>query len=539
MFKYKPVNTASVLVSLITFLVFLPSLSGEFINQDDLLYVVANPLIRQLDWHTVASAFAQAHCGWWMPLTWLSFAVDYHFWGLTPFGYHLTNVTLHSLNACIMVRIADMLCRGRFDLERGNRAGIGYAGFLIFAGLLFAVHPLRVESVAWIAERKDVLNGLFAFAAIFCYLAYVRRKADLKSQGGALFYVGALLFFSLSLMAKSSSIGLPVMLLVLDWYPLGRMTRERFWTVLQEKIPFMAVAATIAVLTLSVGRTSGYLVTYEAFPFSQRVAVSGNAVWEYWRMFFLPVGISPLHVIPDPIPAVYYLKAFVAALALTVVFCCRIPWLVASALCFLLPIIPVLGFFQNGDQSFAARFTYMAALAQVIPLAVIVCRAAIPEPSRLPRYFVPGTAALVIAAMIAVTCMHFAFWQNSETYWTRVIEIEPIAINYKERGRLYHLDGRYHEAVADFTAALERLPVTLQPYAYNFRAFRAESLRAAGRSAEAVADYDAAIAILPHPAYFYHRGLALKAMGRLAEAESDFSRGGAAEIPIVWFDREL
>jgi len=536
MFKNKPVITASLLVAVTSFLFFLPVVGYDFIIQDDSIYVVVNPLIRNLGWHTVVQAFGKAHFGWWMPLTWLSFALDYHFWGLDPFGYHLHNVILHAINAALAVLIADLLCRERFFGREGEGVSAAlYTGFLLFTGLLFGLHPLRVESVAWVAERKDVLNGLFAFSSILLYLLYAR--AAVSGSRRRLYYLGSLALFALSLMAKSSSVGLSLMLLVLDWYPLGRLRRETVKTLLLEKLPFIAVSAASAAATLFLVRENAALVTFEAFPFSQRLSVSGNAIWEYWRLFILPFGLTPLHVIPDPIPLSYDFKAAAVALLLAgTFFASRLDWLKATLLCFILPVFPVLGFFQNGDQAYAARFTYLAALAQTITVAALLFCLVLHGRSVTWRRLSAVAAALFLLMSIGVSLSLFPDWRNTESYWSSIIAREPLAINYKERGRHYFTTGRYDAAIADFTSALDAMSETLKPYAYNFYAFRAEAYRMSGLQAEAVTDFTTAIAALPHPVYFHHRGLALQAMGRSAEAAEDFKRAGANPGPVAWFD---
>lgn len=536
MLKTNPVIIASFLVALITFLFYLPVLPYEFIVQDDSIYIVANPLIRQLDWSMARQAFGGAHCGWWMPLTWISFAVDYHFWGFNPTGYHLQNNFLHALNAALVVIICDLLYRKsiRKELEPAPSFS-SYTLLLIMTGLLFSLHPLRVESVAWIAERKDVLNGFFAFVSIVLYVRYV--KARESGAAAWSYYAGALLCFALSLMAKGSSVGLSVMLLVLDRYPFGRLRRDTIMPLLLEKIPFLAVSAASALATIYFAGANAALVTFEAFPLSQRIAVSGNSLWEYWRLFFLPLGLTPLHVIPDPVPAVYIMKTAAVALLLAWIFLAtRHAWLKATLLCFILPVLPVLGFFQNGDQAYAARFTYLSALAQSASAAALCYLPVMKIRSGAVRRLAAVVLILLLAGLAAVSVSLFSDWRNSESYWTSIIAGEPLAINYKERGRHYFASGRYDAAVSDFTAALERMTDTLKPYSYNLYGFRAEASRMAGRHEDAVNDFSNAIAGLPHPVYFYHRALALQSLGRTAEAAEDFKRSGPDPGPISWFE---
>jgi len=528
---------AAFAVSLLTFIVYAGSFSGDFINYDDKSYLFEDPVIRQLDLPSLISMFASSHAGWWMPLTWLSFAVDYRIWGLNPFGFHLTNTLIHAANSALVVAIAYM------TLNRGKESGPDPASclpqllFAAAAGLLWSLHPLRVESVAWIAERKDVLNGFFSLGAVLFYLR-CHRGTESDKPVRADFYFSLALFY-LSLMAKSVSVVLPLILMAVDLYPLKRLGRETIWQRVSEKIPFFAGSAMVVLGTFITAARSNYLVSYEMFPLSQRLAVSGNAIIEYCRLFLIPAGLSPLNVIPDPIPSIYTFKALLTlAIIIAVILCRRLPSLQSCWFCFLLPFLPVLAFFQNGDQAFADHFTYLPAVAPSIAAAALLLWL-FERTKGVSRALSLFAMLSVLGMYVLLTVRMFPVWHSTESFWSRIIAIQPIAINYKERGRNYHLDGRYRDAVADFSAAIERIPETLRPYSYNFYAFRAESLRCAGQYAEAVRDFDTAISMLPHPVYFHHRGLALKALGRVTEAESDFRRGGKVTTPVVWFDREL
>lgn len=527
---------AALIAGLVCLLIYLPALRCGFVNVDDPDYVLNNPLIRNLDPGTLLSIFSRSHLGWWMPLTWISLAMDYRFWGVNPLGYHLTNIVLHSVNTALVVLIADRIARrcSGSPVQPGYR----YAGLLIFVGLFFGIHPLRVESVAWVSERKDVLNGCFVFSSVLFYLLFAEAREDSSGRRRAgRFYALSLFCFVLSLMAKSVSVVLPLMLLTFDWFPLGRAGRAPFRKILLEKAPFIVVSVAMALFTLFFAFNSQYLVTYEVFPLVQRAAVSGNAVWEYCRMLLLPVGLSPFNIIPDPVPAAYYLKSVLVLIAIACVLFARISARFKSSLvCFLLPLLPVLAFFQNGDQSFADRFTYLPSLSISLLLAQTLPGVYESGKTPLAKRMMAFAAVLAMVLLTLGTVRQIGVWQSAETYWNRVIQIEPLAISYKERGRYYHSVGRYDAAVADFTAAIGKVTATLKPYEYNLYAFRAESFRASGRLGDAVRDFDKAIAFHPHPAYYYHRGLALQAMGRNAEADEDFRRAGSVRGPINWFD---
>ncbi|HBA73132.1 MAG TPA: hypothetical protein DER40_09895 [Geobacter sp.] len=529
-------STAVIAVSaaLICLLVYLPALDCGFVGYDDPDYVLNNPLIRQLDAHTIKSAFTEQYIGWWMPLTWISFAIDYHFWGLDPFGYHLTNILLHSINAGLVVLIAGSLTgREPWLAEQGR---FPYLFMLLSAGLLWGLHPLRVESVAWVTERKDVLNGFFALASVAVYLRYAGRREE---RGAWPAYVCSLLLYACSLMSKSVSLVLPVLLLVIDWRHQGGIRPGRTMRLLVEKIPFMLLSAAIAVITIRSTAKAGYLISYSDFPFSQRLAVSGNAIFEYVRLMLFPLDILPFYLIPDPIPVSYALKTLLVVLAAILLFTLRkaYPWLPATLLCFLLPLLPVLAFFQNGDQSLAARFTYLPAIAPSIAVAFLpafIFRKTWPG-----RWRQAGAGGFMIVLLLShafLTRGDIPVWHDSESLWTRVIEHRPEVASYKERGRLYAARGEYRAAVDDFSAAIAIADGVWQRRIFNLYAFRGEANRLMGHYPEAVQDFTAAISLYPHPAYYYHRGLALKQLGKLADAERDFARAGGAGVELGWYE---
>lgn len=528
-------------VAISTLLVYLKVLGAGFVNVDDPDYVLNNPLIKQLNIDTVVSAFTQSHLGWWMPLTWLSLAVDYQVWQYNPYGYHLTNILLHAVNSGLVVLVTNHLLRlgqGEETRDKGQESPYIFPAMLLLAGLLWGIHPLRVESVAWVTERKDVLNGFFSFCSILFYLRYAGKKASAADcpRVGWDFGLSVALFL-MSLMAKSVSVVLPLMLLVLDWYPLGRLRREGFAPVLLEKMPYLVGSVAMSLVTLLGAARSQHLVTYDMFPFSQRLVVSGNAIWEYFRMLLFPVNLSPFNVIPDPIPTTYTVKTILTVVVIAFIICYkRLPWLQAGLFCFLLPLLPVLAFFQNGDQAFADRFTYIPSLAPAIVASGLLAHLAYRHEGKWRRSLMVLAPAGLLVIFIFITFRLSAVWQTSETYWTRVVEVQPTAISHKERGRYFHSIGRYNAAIEDFTMALGMLPETLKPYQYNFYAFRGESLRGAGQLVDAVTDFSKAISFFPHPVYYYHRGLALQSLGRTIEADQDFRSAGLESGPIPWFD---
>jgi hypothetical protein len=530
------------IVGIVTLLVYIGSLSCGFINLDDPFYITNNPLIKSLDFSALCRIFTESHLAAWLPLTYISFAVDYHFWGDNPAGFHLTNVLLHAANGSLVVLLADRLCRERFFASipavRGRWA---YPGMLLLAGLFFALHPLRVESVAWAAERKDVLNGLFTLATLLAYLGYVRRKDAEEEKRPLPLYLLALVFFILSLLAKQVSITLPVILLLLDWYPLGRFGRGSLVPLLVEKIPFVTISLLITGVTIYFAIMEHKLISMQDMPMYVRVLVSGNALFEYGRLSLIPVGISPYFVLPKPLPYSYLIRtAAVAAMTLFLLRSARRrPAEAATWFAYIILMSPMLAFVHAGDDiALAARYTYLPAIAPGIAAAawlVLSAERLEEDGRRILKWCLLGGIGLCLAAGIGITVPLINVWKDTGTFWSRVIKIEPVGRAYGDRGVFYLITGRSAEAADDFSAAIGIAESAGVKSIYNLYAFRGVALSDIGRFADAVADFDRAIAIHPHPTYFQLRGVALNALGRMVEAEKDFRRAGSNSPPIDWF----
>lgn len=524
-----------------SFLVFYPTLWCGFINLDDPYYITNNPLIRSLDYGAVVRLFTEPHLAAWIPLTYLSLAIDYHFWGDNPFGYHLTNLVMHSINTALVVLLADRLvgltcCRDQGEGEFSAGFRWRYLLAALLAGLLWGLHPLRMESVAWAAERKDVLNGLLALASVLAYLAYTRRRdAGIRVQ--APLYMLSLVFFVASLLAKQVSVTLPVILLLLDWYLLRGQNRGRV-QLLIEKIPFFFVALSVTVTTIYFAATGSKLISAHEMPLYVRVLVSGNAIFEYCRLSIFPMGISPYWVLPKPLPYAYLFKT-VAVCAVTLfslrnMRCNR--GRVATWIGFIVLVSPVLAFVQAGDDiALAARYTYLPSIA--FALAVSLWLGVQMRGGPIAASVLTGVTALFLAGSTYCTHRLIGVWNDTGTFWSRVIEVSPAGRAFGDRGVYYLIKGRSSEAVADFTAAIAIAEGSNRRVLHNLYAFRGAALTDVGRFAEAVADLDRSIELYPHPTYYYLRGTALKTMGRTAEAETDFRSAGTDPPAIDWFEK--
>jgi hypothetical protein len=528
----------------ICLLVYVRALSCGFVNWEDQDYVVNNTAIRSLNKELLVWAFTKTPvASFWLPLTYFSFAMDYHFWGLDPLGYHLTNILLHAANTGLVVLVADRLYRGRSGMEKGEEEPpYIYPAMLLLAALLFGLHPLRVESVAWVTERRGVLNGFFTLSSLLFYLRFQLKRDQAGGNGaGTGDYILSLLLFLFSLMSKPTSIVLPALLLVLDWYPLGRLKPGRRLAVVAEKIPYLVLsAASIAVIVL-VKAGEGSFNPLSSFPLSVRVVAAGNALFEYTRLSFYPVDIVPYYDLPRTLPSIFIYKT--VAVTLCICLCIywrkKRPWLAAMALCFYIPIIPTLHFFAGGLQIVHAnRYTYLPAIVPSIITAALVASAYRRTPwlrSRPGQILLTGMLMAMLCFYAATSQRLISVWKDSGTMWTRVIEYQAFDMAYFYRGLYYVDSGNYPAAIEDYTTLMTIAGRQQQPDIYNLYAFRGEAYARAGRYEEAVRDFDTAISMFPHALYYQHRGTALSALGRLTDANTDLARAGRAKGQIFWF----
>jgi protein O-mannosyl-transferase len=523
----KPQLLAAAAAFLVTLLVYSRALFCGFVNLDDPFFVVNNPFIRSFDSSFFSFAFSSRTLDLWMPLTWISFALDYRLWGLDPFGYHLSNIVLHSANSALVALVTARLLEFLQTSEKMETASptLSSRRFFIpiFAALLFSLHPLRVESVAWVTERKDVLNGLFTLGALLCYLRYARNCG----RGN---YVASVALFACSLMAKPVSVVLPVILLVLDFCPLGRFAGQRLGQLVMEKAPFFLLSLASGLVTLFFFSQRQLLLGLGKLSLPDRAFLSGSAVFEYLRLLLYPAGISPFYEMPDAITMLHMARtAAVAVLLLLALFsAARRAWLPTAALCFVIPLVPTLSFFQNNEVALAARYTYLPSVAP----AVIAATGFVAGHDMLRNRFPAARSAAVIAAVLLLVCHAgitlrlIAVWQNTETLWTRVISLDPATNKYMDRGVYYLINNRAAEAEGDFTSAIAWLEKRGKKPDHNAYAFRGVALLDQGRFGPGLRDFDTALKLKEHPTYHYYRGLLLQKLGRKAEAEKELALAG-------------
>lgn len=524
----------------ISFLVYLPALSCGFINFDDPIHIINNPLITGLNLSRLIDMLTKGHKGGWLPLTYLSFAVDYKIWGLNPYGYHLSNIILHSLNTGLVVLLANSLCRGRLDLSKaGSHQEFYYLAMLLSAALLFGIHPLRVGSVTWISDRKSLLNTLFFLLSLKYYLQYVEnRNAEAPLCGYRAHYILSVAFFALSLSAKQASVTMPVVLLILDYAIFNRFSRKNIYSLIMEKTPFAAIAALATFVAILMASDDKQIVPFASIPLIERFVISGNALFEYVRFFILPFNINPYVVLANPIPLNYVVAcSIVLLITLYAAFIARTDKLpTVTWLNFLIMMSPMLYFIHVGeDIAYETHYTY---LPSIIP-GVVISAALFRLIAGTKRHWVQKLAAVSIIVVFVgyagVTVKLIPVWKDTGTFWSRVIKIDPVGRAYGDRGVFYLLKGRNSEALNDFTSAIAIAESAGYGKKYNLYAFRGVVLQDLGRPAEAVTDLNMAISLFPHPTYYMHRSMAWKALGKSVEAEEDLRMAGAAPPPIDWF----
>jgi len=503
-----------VLTALVTFAAFLPTLNNQFVDWDDHHNLLDNPHYRGLGWTQIRWMWTTFHMGHWLPLTWMSFGLDYLVWGLEPLGYHLTNLVLHATSAAVFYLVARrILSLAVPDPDDRGQAGLALSAG--FAALLFALHPLRAESVAWATERRDVLLGLFYLLTILAYL-----RACERGERGRGWYWGAVGLFACALLSKSMAVSLPAVLLILDVYPLRRLGGRMGWwseparRVYLEKIPFVLLgggASAIAFVALFQIHNTESLADLTVLG---RLAISAYGLCFYlWKMI-LPLTLSPLYelgtVNPRATPFLLSYGGVVALTALAVACHRRVPGLSAAGLAYVAILLPVLGIFHNGPQIAADRYTYLAGLGWAI-----LAGASLLSGWRRRPFLSTGLAACVLVGLGVLTWNQVQVWRDSERLWTQALTVDPkSSIAHYNWGVVLAQQGKLADAVSHYQRALEIRPDFAEPL-NNW----GDALARQGRLAEASEHFQRALRIRPDFAEaHYNWGAALAQQGKLAEA---------------------
>ncbi len=511
-------------LALITVAVFLPALANGFVWDDDVNFV-GNPSYRGLGWTQLRWMFTSAHLGHYIPLTWMTLGFDHVLWGMNPRGYHATNLLLHAANAGLLYLLALRLMAAAWPAAPEERGGVrlGAAG----AALLFALHPLRVESVAWITERRDVLSGLLAFLTVLAYLRACRERAPAWRRR---WYWVALGLFVLALLSKSMLVTLPVILLVLDVYPLRRLSGDlrrwvepAGWPVLAEKIPFVLASLAASVVALLAVREAGAAVSLSEVGWAGRAAIVAYGFGFYLWKTLAPLGLSPLYEVPSGLTlfdprCLLGLSLAVAISALVIARRRRWPWLTAAWVTYLVTLLPVVGIVHNGPQIAADRYSYLPTVAWAL-LAGAGVRLAwrLWQTGRLGRAPAVALAALGIACLVALaglTWRQIPVWRDAEALWGHALRTAPSGFAHASLGVALAQRGRLDAAIAHYRDAL-RIKPSLAIVHYNL----ANALADQGHAAQAVTHYREALRLRPgDPDTHYNLAFTLAAQGQTLPA---------------------
>jgi len=479
-----------------------------WLSLDDDLYVVTNPLVRDgVRPDALLDAFRSSRGSLWIPLAWISHMLDVSAFGLDPAGHHLSSVILHALNAAVLYATLLGLTRA--------------PGRSALVAALFAVHPLRVESVAWIAERKDLLAALFSFLAIDAYRRWTARP------GGAR-YAAVCVLFAAALLSKPMAVTLPVLLLLLDYWPLARAERGVVRLVV-EKLPLAALAAAAAAVTLAVAEANGLLADAHD-PWAR----AGNALVSYVRYVGFtawPTDLAVFYPFPTPWP-VATIAASALALGATgivaVLLRRRAPWLAVGYGWYLVGLLPVAGFVQAGAQGMADRFTYVPGIGLLI--AVVWSGAAVVGGSLPLRATAAFTAGVALGTASVLTVEHLARWRDAETLYEHTLAVtEGNWLVHHNLGELRMRRGAVADAVSHFEQA-----IAIEPRYVSAAFALGVAYAAQGREADAIASYERALAIDPgHARAHNNLGALLLRQNRTDEAIGHFATALRADPTLA------
>lgn len=542
-------------LALLTIIVFSPIKDCGFINLDDNNFVYENAYVQSgLNWNSVGQAFSFSSeltkKGGWVPLTWLSLMLDSSIFGINPFGYHLTNLLLHVMNTILLFLI---LCRMTKALWPSA-----------FVAALFAIHPLHVESVAWIAERRDVLSTFFMMLTLGAYCFYVEQQ-NIKR------YAFILLFFILGLMSKPMLVTLPFVLLLFDYWPLGRLSEvkamvqipaveikyevsgkkkknrekdaekatalaktsevrkmavpEFKWSLtyplIIEKIPFFVLAIVSSIATYITAQSVGF-IHLGLIPLDVRI---GNALVSYIAYIGQMIWPVNLAVLYPHSRVVILWQAFGAALiliAVTLVVTWKIkkyPYLATGWFWYLGTLVPVIGIIQVGVQAMADRYTYIPLIGLFIMVAW-----GIEEVSQKWKYrkeILVLSSALILLVLSILTWKQAGYWQNSITLYDHTLKVtESNGLIHNNRGFAYYVLGDYRQAIADYSTAIAIKPDYAT--AYHNRGITFSTL---GEHTQAIADFNFAINLKPDYSEAYNnRGKSYSALNDFQKALEDINR---------------
>ncbi|MCX7994656.1 MAG: tetratricopeptide repeat protein [candidate division WOR-3 bacterium] len=487
-------------VIIITFFTLLPCINNGFTNWDDDVYVINNIHIRSLTLHSILTIFSSYYYGGYIPLTILSFALNYYFSQSNPFSYHLTNLIIHLINCTLVFWFIFLLTK------KSSVSAI--------TSLLFGIHPLHVESVAWITERKDVLYTLFFLSSLIVYIFYLRKE---KKK----FYFISLFIFLLALLSKPSAISLPAVLLLIDYFHYGKLDKNKFIM----KIPFFILTLLFTILAFIGQRSVGAVQTNSLSTLPQNIVIAMRILLFYLFKTILPINLSCLYPGPETIhqwlsPVFLFAPLIVIISGVLVAISGKSTRkIIFGSLFFLFTILPLLQIIPIG-QSIADRYTYVP-LIGVFYIFAEGWFGLFIRVQKILKIFLLLGLIFVIGIFSYLSANRCMVWQNGITLWSDVIKQYPgLAKPYNNRGILYAQNGRYEEALYDLNKAISLNPNLAETY--NNRGYLFLTLMNYDR---AIADFTQAIKLNKNkPEFYNNRGYAFFLTGDIEKALQDLEQ---------------
>lgn len=487
---------AALTVAVITFLAFVPALHGQFLDWDDAANFVRNNDFRGLGWANISWMFSTFMHGHYQPITWLTLAFDC-VWGQAVFGthpeygsgldpraFHFTNNLLHSINAALVYLLAlRLLVCSNFRDSRIRSWSLHVTS--AFAALLFSVHPLRVENVAWITERRDLVSALFLLLTVLAYL----RGATMSGPSRWRWLVVSMILYTISLLSKVSGVPLPVVLIMLDWYPLRRFSKHAIHSirsVLLEKLIFFIIAGVFALIAIRGQAAEAWLYPLIKHSMDARIVQSFYGLAFYVGKTLLPTGLLPLYELHMPLDTSEPRFAVsIGVVLLTGMFMgwCALkrkwPGLIVAVIAYVAFLGPVLGLFQNGPQLVADRYSYLPAIGLMIALAGgalgFVTRNGVPAAI---KKTIIAIAGVLVIALSVLTWRQTQVWRDTETLWSFLLARDQDSA-FANNGLGVYLSrakSRPDLAIPHFQRAME-----IDPYHKKYRENLRFALRLSGQ----------------------------------------------------------
>jgi len=528
-------GVGALIIFSLTFLVYTSALNNDFVNWDDDVCIYENVHIRSLDTKSLYWMLTSFQAGNWHPLTWLSHALVYSLWALNPRMHHLINIIIHSLNTLLVFFLAIKLMslwRITADHTFSTRTQISpLPQDLIVGGataLLFGLHPLSVESVAWVTERKGILCAFFVLLSLLSYLTYT----SIHKKKRLIWFSITLLLFIFALLSKPMAVTLPVILLLLDIYPLKRANRypRGNLIVFLEKIPFFILSIASGIVTIIAQRSVGAMLSLQVTNLTTRMLNALEALVFYIKKLIWPYELIPLYPFTGNL---FNIQSVVSGMLVLVISGFsfemarrRKPLFLIVWLYYVITLLPTLSIIQIGGHAAADRFTYLPRLSILLLVGISVSwlwvKATLSKFKELIRGLLLGCACVIIFLFSHLTIQQIRVWQNPEALWSYVIKTSPkrVPLPYNNLGLAYLEKGMVDEAIYEYEKAL-----TINPNYIKAHFNLAVAFSIKGRLDETISEYKKLLAINPNfVEAHYNLGNAYSKKGRLDEAIAEFKR---------------